>query len=93
MISRHLLNIAVRRQRNRRLLRNAWLCMHAWALPRPAESWFDMHYNDATIPQEYFRQQLRVNKDKVIRQDLGATDRERKFKMERLFATRESAGF
>ena len=28
-----------------------------------AESWFDIHYNDPTVPQEYFRQQLRVNKN------------------------------
>jgi len=34
---------------------------HGLFLAQPAESWFDIHYNDPTIPQEYFRQQLRVN--------------------------------
>ena len=25
---------------------------NAWIIPRPAESWFEIHYNNATIPQE-----------------------------------------
>ena len=46
---------------------------YTWTIPRPAESWFDIHYNDPTIPQEYFRQQLRVNKNtfEIIRHILG----------------------
>ena len=68
-----LLNIAAIRRRNRRLRRQR-IAPYAWTIPRPAESWFDIHYNDATIPQEYFRQQLRVNKDtfEIIRRALGA---------------------
>jgi len=46
---------------------------YAWTLARPADSWFDIHYSDPLIPQEYFRQQLRVNKAtfSVIRNILG----------------------
>jgi len=69
-----LLNIAlIRRRRNRRIRRQRrapW----AWSIARPVESWFDIHYNDPTIPEEYFRQQIRVNRDtfEVIRNILGA---------------------
>ena len=30
---------------------------------RALTAWFDIHYNDPTVPQEYFRQQLRFNKN------------------------------
>ena len=30
---------------------------------RALTAWFDIHHNDATVPQEYFRQQLRFNKN------------------------------
>ena len=30
---------------------------------RPGESWFDLHYYDATIPEEFFRQRLRVRRN------------------------------
>ena len=56
-----LLTAAMMRARNRRqrrLLRAAY----AWSLPRPVESWFDLRYYDPTIPQESFRQQLRVTR-------------------------------
>ena len=69
-----MLNIALRlRQRNRRLRRQR-IGPYTWNIPRPAESWFDIHYNDPAIPQEYFRQQLRVNKNTfdIIRNTLGA---------------------
>ena len=69
-----MLNIAVRlRQRNQRLRRQR-IGPYTWSIPRPAESWFDIHYNDPAIPQEYFRQQLRVNKNTfdIIRNTLGA---------------------
>lgn len=49
--------------------------MHG-VIPCPAKSWFDMHYYDPTIPQEYFRQQLQVYRNtfdvQVIRNTLGA---------------------
>lgn len=57
---REILNIAIlRRRRHFRRVRNR---PYTWTIPRPADSWFDIHYNDPTIPQEYFRQQLRVNR-------------------------------
>ena len=30
---------------------------------RALTAWFDIHHNDPTVPQEYFRQQLRFNKN------------------------------
>ena len=45
-----------RRRRNRR--RHPYF----WVLPRPADSWFDIHYNDPRIPDEYFRKQLRMRR-------------------------------
>ena len=48
-----------RHRRQRRLLR----APYAWSIPRPVESWFDLHYYDPTIPQEFFRQQLRVTRN------------------------------
>jgi len=36
---------------------------YAWSIPSPAESWFEIHYNNPTVLQEYFRQQLRVYKN------------------------------
>ena len=69
---RAALNIACLRRR-RRQLRRMHVGPYTWTIPRPAESWFDIHYNDAAIPQEYFRQQLRVNKNTfdIIRNILG----------------------
>ena len=34
-----------------------------WVLPRPQQSWFDIHYFDATIPGDYFRRQLCLNRN------------------------------
>ena len=54
---------AFRRRRlrlNRRRLRK---CPWAWILPRPVESWFEIHFHDRTIPAEYFRQQLRMDRE------------------------------
>ena len=33
------------------------------SVPRPVESWFDLHCYDPTIPQEFFRQQLRMTRN------------------------------
>lgn len=49
------------RARNRRL-RQLRRAPYAWSLPRPNESWFEIHYHDLTIPEEFFRQQLRMNR-------------------------------
>ena len=54
---------AFRRRRlrlNRRRLRNRpW----SWTLPRPEESWFEIHFHDRTIPGDYFRRQLRMDRE------------------------------
>ena len=34
-----------------------------WVFPQPQQSWFDIHYFDATIPGEYFRRQLWLNRN------------------------------
>ena len=34
-----------------------------WTLPRPVESWFEIHYTDRKIPGDYFRRLLRMNKE------------------------------
>ena len=41
--------IRARNRHQRRLLR----APYAWSVPRPVESWFDLHYYDPTIPQEF----------------------------------------
>lgn len=58
---RRLVNLAVcrriiRRRRNRPNRRRYW------HLPRPQNSWFEIHYNDPALPDDYFKQQLRVRK-------------------------------
>ena len=57
-----ILAAAMIRRRNRRRQRIA-RSPYAWSIPRPGESWFDLHYYDATIPEEFFRQQLRVRRN------------------------------
>ena len=51
---------AIRRRRvrlKRRHLRNRpW----SWILPHPAESWFEIHFYNRNIPEDYFRRQLRM---------------------------------
>ena len=34
-----------------------------WTLPRPVESWFEIHYTDRTIPGDFFRRLLRMNRE------------------------------
>ena len=48
-------------QRRRRRRGRRFPCF--WVLPRPQQSWFDIHYFDATIPGDYFRRQLRLNRN------------------------------
>ena len=57
-----ILAAAMIRRRNRRRQRIA-RSPYAWSIPRPGESWFDLHYYDVTIPEEFFRQQLRVRRN------------------------------
>ena len=52
----------IRRRRvrlNRRHLRNhPW----SWTLPRLAELWFEIHFHNRNIPEDYFRHQLRMRR-------------------------------
>ena len=48
------LHLNRRRQRNR-----PW----SWTLPRPEESWFEIHFHNRTIPGDYFRWQLRMDRE------------------------------
>ena len=38
---------------------------NAWSLPCPNESWFEIRYLDLTIPEDFFRQQLSMNRAPV----------------------------
>ena len=38
---------------------------NAWSLPRPNESWFEIRYPDLTIPEDFFQQQLWMNRAPV----------------------------
>ena len=54
-------NIAsIREYRRRR--RNQRQHPYHWTLPYPNESWFEIHYYDPTIPDDFFRQQLRMRR-------------------------------
>ena len=53
-----LLMIEYCRRRRRRAHRHN---PYFWKLPRPNQSWFEIHYNDRRIPRDYFRKQLRMN--------------------------------
>lgn len=57
-----VLTAAMMRARNRRQ-RRILQSPYAWSVPRPVESWFDLHYYDPTIPQEFFCQQLCVTRN------------------------------
>ena len=50
---------AIQNIRRRRVIarRIRW---RLWHLPRPVNSWFEVHYHDHTLPDDYFKQQLRV---------------------------------
>ena len=54
-----LVTRCIRRQRNRYRRRAPYY----WTLPRPVESWFEIHYTDRTIPGDYFRRLLRMNRE------------------------------
>ena len=58
-----VLFITLNRRARRRRLRRLRRIPYAWTVPRPLNSWFELHYHDRTIPEEYFRQQLRMKKD------------------------------
>lgn len=34
-----------------------------WMLPRPQNSWFEIHYNDRNIREDYFRRQMRMGRN------------------------------
>jgi len=48
-----------RARRRRRRMRTA---PYAWRINRPQESCFDVYYNDLTVPDESFKELLRVNR-------------------------------
>lgn len=48
-----------RRQRRRARRRNGPIM---WKLPRPRDSWFDIHFYDRTLDERFFRKQLRMNR-------------------------------
>jgi len=54
-----VLTAAIMRARNRHRQRSLRV-PYAWSVPQPVQSWFELHYYNPTIPQELFRQQLRV---------------------------------
>ena len=59
-----MLNIAMTRRRNRRLRRQRQrIAPYAWSIPRPAESWFEIHYNDPTVPQW----ETRIVKTRIVK--------------------------
>ena len=87
-----VLNVACMRRRRRRLRRTR-VAPYAWPITRPANSWFDVHCNDPRIPQEYFQQQLGVNKDTFDTVLLRPETGKGKFVFQRLFPTAESSGF
>ena len=48
--------------RRRRMQRRRNRRFRFWCLPRPRQSWFEIHYNDHRIPDGFFKQQLRVRR-------------------------------
>ena len=58
-VQKLLLIRCIRRQRKR--YRRRASCY--WTLPRPVESWFEIHYFDRTIPGDYFWRLLRMNRE------------------------------
>ena len=60
LMQNFLVTRCIRRQRNRSRRRASW---YYWTLPRPVESWFQIHYTDRPIPGEYFRRLLRMNRE------------------------------
>ena len=56
-------NIASMREYRRRRQKSAPASiLQQWTLPHPNESWFEIHYYDLTIPDGFFRQQLRMRR-------------------------------
>ncbi|CAH3191331.1 unnamed protein product [Porites evermanni] len=48
--------------RRRRMQKRRNRRFRFWSLPRPQQSWFEIHYNDHWIPDGFFKQQLRVRR-------------------------------
>lgn len=59
---RQMLAIAAVYQHRRRQRRRQNRRLRYWCLPQPRQSWFEIHYNDHRIPDDYFKQQLRVRR-------------------------------
>ena len=58
---RQMLALAALNQRQR-MQRRRNHRFRFWCLPRPRQSWFEIHYNDHRIPDDFFKQQLRVRR-------------------------------
>ena len=54
--------LLTRRIRRRQNCYRRW-ALYYWTLPRPVESWFEIHYTDRTIPGDYLRRLLRMNRE------------------------------
>ena len=50
--------LVLREQRRRRRQRRRR--PYLWTLPRPAESWFEVQFYDHTLPDDFFKQQVRM---------------------------------
>ena len=48
--------------RRRRMQRRRNRRFRFWCLPRPRQSWFEIHYIDHRIPDDFFKEQLRVRR-------------------------------
>ena len=55
---RHQATLFMIEHRGRRRRRECRHNPYFWKLPKPNRSWFEIHYNDQTIPGEFFRRQL-----------------------------------
>jgi len=57
-----ILNTALIRRRRARRRRRMRMAPYAWKINRPQESWFDVYYHDLTVPDQHFKDLLRVNR-------------------------------
>lgn len=53
--------LVLREQRRRRRQRRRR--PYLWTLPRPAESWFEVQFYDHTLPDDFFKQQVRMGRN------------------------------
>ena len=73
-----------RRQRRRARRRNGPIM---WKLPRPRDSWFEIHFYDRTLDERFFRKQLRMNRTTFVWQEVR---KNRNFSLTPVMKTKES---